>query len=667
MEQEQTTQEEESTSPDTAEINEHADSEEYTERAEASKSEESVYSHVQQETVSGAAISGHGPMHVTINYHYGHASQDIRQAWERPYEEESDEEDNETAQGVLKKNIRFARQNRTLFDTPLPAHDTSSSETPPDDEDSLSEQYYKFEEYARCYVLAVALLHGATAREIYRRTDELYRLTLLEQHNTLQQMTSQQDSSSSQTGQAEILPSLPPFAFPRQATRLDLQKQTWTLSYRENGAERLFWYDVTLTGQSFFETRMLTFLAKECNRKGEHWDGFFKLVRSWSVLKRGSRMQKGNTDESSWRSARALGAILWHQNTVELRQLAEEWAKKDSFAGRKLAASLLHGAYEVEQLTLAQETQSAIHQLLQEWIVRLQRISSHVNINLGCSVASTYGLIVSGNDTADTTRTLHHLDDLLRLQKYGQTRYVQQLAATVSSTYVSLSLAGQIRPILSHLAGITEELVYSWELPRKLQDRDVLRWQRELRLDTALDAFFLIATTVRSQRRHENQWDSTSSKYLQPLEASVPLPDTDGRDILLVGLLTEDTLAKPLMTLLCAAMFAKRSKHVSELLTRWASIVFAIEGIQQLPDSIAYTRFVTFLLNLGHLIRTWSYEIQRHGYRQPVAYEAYRQQLQGWIDNKRNSNSSLTSLGIEILDCLEHREMSYKQPGGRAI
>lgn len=309
MEQEQTTQEEDNISPNITDTDEHAESEEYSEQAEASKSEEPAYYQVQQKTASGAAISGHGPMHVTINNY--HASQDIRRAWERPYEEESDEEDDETAQGVFRKNIRFARQNRALFDTPLPAHDTSFSEIPPDDEEHLSERYYKFEEYAQCYVLAVALLHGATAREIYRRTDELYRLTLLEQHNTLQQMTPQQDSSSSQIGQAEILPSLPPFAFPRQATRLHLQKQTWTLSYRENGAERLFWYDVTPTGQSHFETRMLTFLAKECNRKGEHWDGFFERVRSWSNLKRGSRTQKGNTEEFL-----AIGTCAWCDTLV---------------------------------------------------------------------------------------------------------------------------------------------------------------------------------------------------------------------------------------------------------------------------------------------------------------------------------------------------------------
>src|SRR5262249_25614215 len=154
-----------------------------------------------------------------------------------------------------------------------------------------------------CYVLAVTLLHGATAREIYRRTDELYRLTLLEKQNTLKEVTLQPNSSNGQKGQTEPPP---PFAFPRPAS-LDLHKRTGTLSHRENGAERLFWRDVTNTGYSTFEVRMLTFLAREYNRKGEHWDGFFQLVRGWSEEKRDSR---GNVGESSWRSAHALGAIL---------------------------------------------------------------------------------------------------------------------------------------------------------------------------------------------------------------------------------------------------------------------------------------------------------------------------------------------------------------------
>src|SRR5262249_40281432 len=160
--------------------------------------------------------------------------------------------------------------------------------------------------------------------------------------------------------------------------------------------ERLFWRDVTNTGYSTFEVRMLTFLAREYNRKGEHWDGFFQLVRGWSEEKRDSR---GNVGESSWRSAHALGAMLWYQTIAELRRLAEDWAKQNSFSERQLATSLLYGAYEVEQLTQGQETPSAIHQLLQEWIVRLQRTFRLENVNLGCSVATTYGLIVSESDT----------------------------------------------------------------------------------------------------------------------------------------------------------------------------------------------------------------------------------------------------------------------------
>jgi hypothetical protein len=652
MEQAPTTQEEENIPPDTTDKNKPTDSEEQSKQAEAGKSEEPTQYHVKQETVSGPVISPHGSGNVIINnFNYAQASQDIRGVWERPYEGENDEEEDETGQVVLKKNVRFARQNRAHFDTPLPADDTSPSQTPPDDEKHLSVWYYRLEEYVQCYVLAVTLLHGATAREIYRRTDELYRLTLQEKQNTLEQMTPPRDASSDQTSQTETPPPPPTFAFPRPAS-LDLQKQTGTLSHRENGAERLFWHDVTETGYSPLETRMLTFLAREYNRKGEHWDGFFKLVRSWSEQKRGSR---GNIEESSWRSTRALGAILWYQNITELRRLAEVWAKKDSFSGRQLATSLLHGAYEIEQWTQGKETPSAIHQLLQEWIVRLQDTFTLANINLGCSVASMYGLlIVSGNDIADTTRTLHYLDDLLRLQEYGNILYIQKLMATVSSTYVSLSLAGYIRQILCHLASIMEKLVYYRESPQKLQDRNVFRWQRGLRLYTALDAFFLIATTLRSQGDQESQWDGTVSKYLQPLEESVPF-DTDYRDILLVGLLTEDTLAEPLKTLLCAAMFSKRSKPVSELLTHWTSIVLAIKATQRPTTTTVYTRFSTFLVDLGHEIQRWSREIRGNGYRQPVAYDAYRQQIWRWIDNKRASND-LIELGNTILDGLEQRK-----------
>jgi hypothetical protein len=166
--------------------------------------EEPSQTQVHQQTESGPAIFSHGSTHIIINHNYARASQGILRVWERPYEGDNDEEINEAyevPEDVIERNVRFARQNMAQFDVPLLA---SPFEEPPADTEQLSEKYYKLEEYARCYILAVALLHGATVREIYLRTDELYRLALKEKYNAHKQLDKKQDTSTTATASPQF-------------------------------------------------------------------------------------------------------------------------------------------------------------------------------------------------------------------------------------------------------------------------------------------------------------------------------------------------------------------------------------------------------------------------------------------------------------------------------
>jgi hypothetical protein len=626
-------------STDSQEMDEADSTAEGTDQTEvlSDSAEESLQSQIHQQTESGPAIFSHGSTNIIINNNYARS---IRRVWERPYEGDNEQETNESFDApadIIERNVRFARQNMAQFDVPLPAR---PFEEPPADIEQLSEKYYQLEEYARCYILVVALLHGATVREIYLRTDELYRLILEEKYNTLKIPDKKQNTSSTVIAS----PQLPMFTFPRQAS-LALQKQTWTVSYREKGAERIFWYDIDSTGHSSFEIRMLTFLAKESAGKGEHWEHFFELVREWS----GRKGKRNSQAESPWRSARALGAILWYQDVVELQKLAEDWAKGETFTRRKLAASLLNGAYEAECQKLSTGTQTAVWQLLDQWILKSQKPQYKTDIRLGCVAASTYGLISSSRIPPDIDEVLRKLDVLLQIQEYHLAEYIGTLTATVSSTYVSLSLSGHIRQVLSSLADIAKELVH-WKTPRALKGRKVYRQQREIRLDTVLNTFFLIATAMVPDREIalQSQQQSSCSIYTQPLSEDVSFPDPNERDLFLVAILTEDKLATPLRTLLCAAMFAKKSQLTFELISQWTDIILAVQDSQRANATHVYTPFVSFLVNLGKTIEQWSGDLQQRGYRQPVAYEAYQQKFIGW-HTSRASKQPLDALARDVL------------------
>jgi hypothetical protein len=590
-----------------------------------------------QETRSGHIIAPHGNhAHITINNYYHRVVREAEQWLSEDTENEIDEDmkgTSGTEDKLIAENLRFGRQNIPHFDDNK-VHILSDSRTLFKDEVQISDWYYgQLDEYEQCYVQAVAILHGAQAQEIYKRTDALYRVVQAEKHIPIQQATSPQDQSFEATMQE-----YQSFIFPRKP-RLILQKKTSTTTRRVNSAERLFWEDVDSNGQSIFGAHVLTFLSKEFLSKGEHWEHFLATIEDWSI-------QRG---ECSWRAARALGVILWHQDVAQLRRQAEAWAKKNTIKGRRQAASLLDGAREIESITqheVTGESQlSFVLYLLDEWTRRLQEDATKTTISVGCAAANTYGFI--GKKSLDIQSALHGVDALLTFKQAEVRSDTRALFAAGVAAYVNLTWAGHLRVVLEYLSAVVEELVHHWQLPKSLQERHSYRLRLETRLNATFEAFFLVTAAVSPKEQ-----SAVPDLYTQPLSEQIAVPDPEKRDIVLVAILTRDPMQISVCRLFCAAIISNSGqsrKLAFELLYQWAEIVIALHNATDPSSKMLYQIFVQFMVELGKTIDEWCRDLARRGYRSLSSYKVYTHKLQQWHEEGKAHKRVIGAFMQEVL------------------
>ncbi|MGH2496780.1 MAG: hypothetical protein ACRDIV_18920 [Ktedonobacteraceae bacterium] len=567
---------------------------------------------------------------VNINYYI----EIVRRTKGEKHDDQHKELDHNTGdtKELIKANLDFERQNATFFAN-------TGAETTfelPGTLDGIAEWYHGLNEYEQCYVQAAAILHGAPARDVSIHADILFK-PLYEQ--------GMQNASSSQEEKPQVNQEREKAHFSDIASLRRPGKQlrvnTHTVNRRVQEVERLFWQDVDAYGLSKFGSQVLLFLANEFLSLGLQGQNFLNELKEWSKGKKGG--------ECSWRSAHALGVVLWYQNAHELRSMAKGWAKESSFLSRRRAASLLEGAYEIERIedpvSANNSLASSVLQLLDEWVGRSQSQLGPTSRNLRCTAAYTYGLI--GKQSPEIA--LRGLASLFQLPKSTDNENTRAIFAAGISAYVGLVWAGHIRGVLAHLAANAERFSHRHSLPKNMQERQHYRRQREVHLNATFEAFFLITAATLPEVQSEAYY------LIERLPAQIAVPDFMGRDVLLTAILLEDAMSEAIMTLLCAAIVERNSNPAFQLMRRWTETTLKMQEMVQNEAERVYIALKRFLVSLGEMVSQWCYARKSQGLRLPQANEVYIIHLEQWRKESPGGSCVLSTLAQDVLKHLGKR------------
>jgi hypothetical protein len=532
---------------------------------------------------------------------------------------------------LITEAIKFAEHCSTFFTGTKPA--SGSSELPVT-EDEFSQWYYELGDYEQCYVQTAAALIGISAHEISQQADKLYR-TL---HNgagkrefskrVISRQEDQQETQITETSRFDDL-------YIQRIPSRELHSNTYTISRQGMGADRLYWQDVDLDGVSTFGINLLAFLTNEFIDRGEQGQNFFDALLNWS--------QDDEEMELSLKAAHASGVVLWCYDENRVRARANERAPVESRLNWRRTAELLHGAYEIGRIKRVEKS-SVVLRLLDAWTDKVhQYLHNHqqfrmrenktpfteaqiqidkdnltLAVNLAWRVANTYELI----GTIRPDIAFPGLQRLLQLPHIESTYYTRSIYAAVVSTYVNLARSGHVRDVLEHLAKTAKHLSNWCQMPHKAGERLKYRLQRQISLNAILEAFFLIAAESYLGRQEK---PPVSYNLTQPLSPRPSLPDSDGRDVLLAGLLSqaERELKKHIMVLLCATIMEKKSRLAFSLLRKWADLV---------PEEPGKQKLHRIIVTLGKLVAIWCRNLEKQGFRSPPARDAYKNWFTRWND-----------------------------------
>ncbi len=588
------------------------------------------------------SIVGDNPQ-VTINYYA-----DVIQGKSIKLSKDGDDDGvlNQKSDGIgelISKILKLERQGTAFF----PGRESTAGSTKlPESEEEFSEWYYRLSDYEQCYVQVAAVLHGAPAHEVSKRADSLYK-RLCEHIANLESSLSSgsQPADGRETQQRGT--SRFSDTFLRKMPGRELRVKTHTITRRIDGVERLYWQDVDSHGLSTFGLHLLAFLSGEFISRGEHGQISLKVLEDWS---------KESSDEISWKAARSYGVVLWCHNTDRLGSIAEEWAKADSLRSRRRTAELLDGAFEIERLKADKDNNerasSVVLRLMDDWVNRVHAefgkantSTSIASTNLGCAVASAYGWIGKRSPKI----ALDGLERLLKLPQSRSTGETRRIFAAGVSTYVTLTWSGHVRYVLERLASSAERLSHQRNLPRKTEERQQYRRQREVRLNATLEAFFLIAAASLTELRDNN---TVSYSLTEPFPPYPAIPDPYGRDMLLMGLLSASDVRGNITTLLCAGIVEKKSKPAFEFLRHWADIVLKMRRGQEGEAEEIYLSFRQFIVNLGKTVNEWCLDLEKQGFRSPQAIDVYKNRLEQWCIKGRYRSDPIGSLAQEALNQL---------------
>src|SRR5579863_6478709 len=392
----------------------------------------------------------------------------------------------------------------------------------PETLEGLEEWYYEMlNDYERCFVQSLAVLYGASLGDISDAARKLYK-------------GAAKDTSES------------PFF-----RRRELLKRVCATTRRVNMVDRTFWRNRDIQAQQDFTLRLLHFIADETALTFND-SRFADILCEWAETLNG---------ECSRKAAYAAGVLLYYQNTDELWRKANAWADSDFGKKRHLAASILNGAYDVDKLEDPESAndgqKSPVFRLLNQWVERAENAR---NPRVGSASASTYRLM--SRKVPDIA--LAGLESLLCFPESRASSDWESISVGVwvecVSAYVGIAWSGQIHKVLDHLARYARMLVYQQQRPKQAVDREAYDSRRKLNLGATLDIFFFTALSSWGsvQEKTDTHYSLTDS-LSEPLE----LPDKQGRDILLAGILStkEARWRSNLLVLLCAAIFAERERE----------------------------------------------------------------------------------------------------------
>ncbi len=604
---------------------------------------------IEQDEIAGAgqynisnAMGGRGATSVVGDNAYVVINQYVQVFREIAARETTDDED-DAGQAATKssaqafneqlyvQNLGFGKQNSVFFSQPIATTNTSSSPLPKKDSD-LAEWFYKLTDYQQCYVQTAAILHGASAHEVSKRTDELYSLLLQQREQSVKTFSSlhMSDQSDAQGEKASTLAG----SFLHRQPGHNLRVITHTVTRRFQGVERLYWQDADKYGQSEFGLRLLVFLAGEYVNMGRHSQSLLDVLLRWASKE---------SNECTWRSARAVGAILWYQNVDQLRATARLWAAKNTLRSRRQVASLLYGAYEIDfthhQGAANELATTPVIQLLDEWSHFVQDKPNRTNLNKGCIVANTYGLI--SKQVPDIA--LKGVEQLLHASGNATANEADPLFAAAVSAQVTLIWSGHLHIVLRYLTQAVEQFVHTHSM------RSFSRSQRDIYLNALFQTLFLIigASSSNIQNKEAAAYVGHGLFPDQPI-----FPDTEGRDMILLGILTPDKIEwrDDLLSLFCAALIEKRSRPTFSILLQWAETVLSLQGTLE-EKNACLSAFRQWMIDLAHTIQTWTQDLEQNGFRSPQALDTYLYRLEQWRIQRRFS-PSLNTLATEVIESL---------------
>ena len=576
--------------------------------------------------------------------------------WEKPSDDSGDDmaqkkKSKDTGERIS-ETLKEERQMITFFTESESKVETAKL---PETEEEFTAWYYGLGDYEQYYVLTAAILHGAPVREVVKQADSLYQFIRDEverRGNLLQSRSRQGDQWETQQGESIR------FSDPllRTISGRDLRKFTYTKTRKERGVERLYWQDADAYGLSTFGLHLLEFLCNEFIGRGELGQFFLNALQRWS---------EESTGEVSRKAAHSYGVILWCHDADQLKKIAESWAKE---YGPPRTAELLVGAYEIYRVKSAEKvsdvgTSSVVLDLLNNWVKRVHRVLStnedeisieedenqanegensiEEAIRLGRAVASTYASIGKWYPKI----ALEGLEHLLKLPTSNSTNAI---FATGVSAHVILTWSGHVRDVMEHLASSAEQLSHTRTLPSNSEKRQEYRRRREVYLNVTLEAFFRVAAeSLTDVQKIQNIRYSLD----EPLPPQPAIPDPVGRDVLLAFLLSrsEARCQKYIMTLLCAAIVERKSKHAFGLLRYWAEIVLRIHSTQDKDAEETYVTFLQFIVYLGRTVDEWCHDLQKQGLHPLPAVETFKNRLKRWCIEGSFYSHPIGSFAQEVL------------------
>ncbi len=472
--------------------------------------------------------------------------------------------------------------------------ETELYETP----EQIKEWYCeKLNEWETCFVQAAVVLHGAPVDQIRDAAETLYHPLPINADGTIVPKPIQRISEKT------------------LHTRLYMK-----IVYTQY-AERLFWSDANTNGLSTFAVRLLPIIVRQSNLSVTSQQGlhFLKQLEKWSTTLSG---------ECAWRATRALGGVWLKLHRDYLLRILNEWAGSDDPDDWRRAATLLDGAYEVEYAEhgeqINQGNNSFVLSLLARWT---KHAHASFQVNVGSTVAQAYGRI----GQRSISPALEGLEKLLRypLRRKDDRDIEIPLFVFVAGTwsYITLARFGYVREVLQHLASLVEKYCYQRQSPQGKERREY-RAECSLMLEVIFHIFFIIAAVSLNGVK-----DNMPGNYKQEmkLEQHPILPDKEGKDMLLTGILSHEEAdwRHHIITILCGAILEKNAESAFYLMKIWAEIVLKELGEQRLPLREA---FIAFMLELEERGNEWCQRLVGVGeYYVPDLFALnYKRMLQKW-------------------------------------